>query len=487
MSAARDEHTMEALMNAISSPLFAELFFFGGIVLVSLFSLEWGVLVFLFLLPFVNISFLVFPLSHSAPLYILFFLLSSVFLIRGRLFVGLKRLKEREKPLLFACFAYLFFQSVSFLYHYAGVAEGDIPPSFSAFLLFVTGLLVFFLLVGLPIKRRLLLGAFFLGALVVSLLALAEFTGLFNFLRLAAEKMAVPVEQIEWGVSAGFTHKNVLGGYLALLLPSFLALWLAERGRWSLLFQSGYGIGFLLMLFALLASSSRGGWFGFGVGLLVFVFLYLFAERKALLDVVKTHPLRQCGNAFLVCMVFFIAGWGLGSGDEALRAFKNMDTLLHLSERTEEKNIKEMFESSRLLHLEQSALLAQEYPFSGVGAGRYPVVADVQRVSPDIRSLITLKNQNPHNYFLLILTEAGIFALLSFLFLLYFFLRRGAVLFFRSGLGRDEKLLVAGVISGITGYISTFMVDHTLGFTEMQFIFFAFVSLLFPEEHGEGK
>ena len=238
----------------------------------------------------------------------------------------------------------------------------------------------------------------------------------------------------------GMDHPNILGGTLAITLI-FVAYFLAKKKMlntkkeiWSsiLLF-----VFYFVALYALFFTFSRGAWIALAVGLLTLLISFIINKDKWILS-------------RLVALIFFSAILLV------IVAAPFRDLLMvriDSQTRLEQKSINE-----RLSYIDQAKNLSKNNLLTGVGIGNYSLAASFA----DNNKKAVWDYQPVHNVFLLILSESGIFSLLSFLVFLFFLMKNG------------RRELYAWAI--MTPLLVIMMVDHWL-FSLPYGVFFFFLLL----------
>jgi len=183
-----------------------------------------------------------------------------------------------------------------------------------------------------------------------------------------------------------FPHPNVLGGFLAILLPAFLLLFLAQKQK-NLFLLSSVLLGFV----ALTLAFSRTSWFvGFGLSLII---IGRFALRSRV----------KLSGKFLLSVfgIFLVFIFTLPYFIQRITSFSTTDS------------------HSLILRLKLTSsafLMFKSYPVFGVGPGNFlsflPRFFDLKET---IRWI-----QPVHNVFLLTLAESGILGLFFFLTLFFY-------------------------------------------------------------------
>ncbi|KKQ06180.1 MAG: O-antigen ligase-related protein, partial [Candidatus Moranbacteria bacterium GW2011_GWF1_36_4] len=272
-----------------------------------------------------------------------------------------------------------------------------------------------------------------------------------------------------------FSHPNVLGGYLAIvlllvvnfqfsifnfqsilnaliskfrnsdLIQNFrqkrISLWLTklEIGNYNYVLRL---TSYVLIFSGLVVSFSRSAWIVFAIG---FILLFLF-QREKRRELVK------------LAVVF------LGVGLIWLTAFSP----LFFSRIAGEERLEKKSFDDRSTYVLQSKEIIKENFWLGVGAGNYTkAVADKNPQKP------IWKIQPVHNVFLLVWSELGIIGLILFLGVLFFSVQTALRL-----------SLVSGIL--LSTFYFLFFIDHWLWTSHFGIIFFFLVLglIILSEKYG---
>ncbi|MGB1287396.1 MAG: O-antigen ligase family protein, partial [Aggregatilineales bacterium] len=212
-----------------------------------------------------------------------------------------------------------------------------------------------------------------------------------------------------------FGQPNPFGGFMGLLIPLVLMLLLAYLRRIYHQYQAGqrlsviqvipaatYGLSSVLMIAAIFASWSRGAWLGLIIALGVMLFVL---PRKL------WQSILLAGTLCILVATMWTAGLlpqsvtaRIASSTEEFFIF---DDVRGVTITPENYAVVE-----RLAHWQAALNMTREHPWLGVGLGNYEIVYEQYRLMAWQPPL-----GHAHNYYLNIFAEAGLFGLLSYLFL----------------------------------------------------------------------
>lgn len=204
-----------------------------------------------------------------------------------------------------------------------------------------------------------------------------------------------------------FGQPNPFGGFMGLLLPVSLMLCYGyakyyRAKRQNIAISLFYGIASLFLLLGLLASWSRGAWLALGISLFV---VFLAAPRAWLT--------RMRNIIGLLVLIITITGTGLLPTSITNRFASSFEDLFVLQDTAGVDIAPANYAViERLAHWQAAWNMAEHSPWLGVGLGNYEIA---------YRQFSLLNWPVPlghaHNYYLNLLSEAGIIGLLSYILL----------------------------------------------------------------------
>jgi hypothetical protein len=299
-----------------------------------------------------------------------------------------------------------------------------------------------------------------------------------------------------------FEQPNPYGGYLALILPLALALFLARwrwRDLWSLVTWGLAGLGLGLMSAALVMTWSRGAWLGFMAGAAVVIGAGFW--HRAFGDVTAgvlaglastglgTLWLLRTGRDWLLPPVLGVLA-GLGAGLGVAVAIRRRWAWLLLAwallfgtiflllggERLLPASISTRFTDflpylqftnvrgihvtdenfavvERLAHWEAALGMVRDYPLLGVGIGNYVPVYPAYALPGWDDPL-----GHAHNYYLHVAAETGVLGLAAYvLYLLAAFRHNWRALGARSG---NWQAMALGILGVLTAFVVHSVFDN---------------------------
>jgi len=204
----------------------------------------------------------------------------------------------------------------------------------------------------------------------------------------------------------GFDHPNIFAGVLVigLILAAYL---LAKKkvldSRTEVMESIFLFIFYFVSLFALFFTFSRAGWIAFGVGLLwLLVSLMIRRDRwilgrflalmffSAIMAIIVVYPYREL-----------------------------LQTRVNGVGRLEERSWQE-----RWTYMYQAKDIISDHWIFGVGIGNYTKVVEERAVAQEEKINNPWQYQPVHNVFLLLWSQSGIFALISFGLFLFFVIKK---------------------------------------------------------------
>lgn len=293
-----------------------------------------------------------------------------------------------------------------------------------------------------------------LAAALIAGACIQAATGLYQFIfRIGPDHFLILGQFMR--ASGVFQQPNPFGGFMGLALPVALslAIWAwsevpgASRRRWALMTWGLYYTGAALLIGAgLLASWSRGAWFGAVVG--VSVVLVLRSRRAAILSGVAT--LLLASMALLGTLSPAALPQPISDRLADVPAYFGLTDVLSQPVTDENFSVVE-----RIAHWTAAQRMWERSPWLGIGAGNYATVY------PEVR---LPRWEDPlghaHNIYLNVLGESGLLGLAAYLALwitvVVWVWRRS-----RSGaLGGAEKRWQAAVAIGVLGLVAHLSVHN---------------------------
>jgi tetratricopeptide (TPR) repeat protein len=239
------------------------------------------------------------------------------------------------------------------------------------------------------------------------------------------------------GFYSTFSQADICAGFLLLIFPLAVSLFLCEEGV-------GPGLFYFIISFvsggAMLLTLSRGGWIAGLLSLLVLLW-----------NVRRLGAIRIAGRGFLLLAFILLFAWGVNGWARSGREHSPVATVS-----AKAAAIMEHSDPSRLARLafwRGAVLMAGERPFLGSGLNSFG------RVYPRHQENGRYFSNYVHNFYLRCAAEVGIPALLLVLWLLAgIFLTLGRGL---SAAGRDKFVFaaMAGLISSLLASVFHVFVD----------------------------
>jgi len=453
---------------------------------ISLKDVKVGIYLLVFLTPIIDVFYYKLNVPYSSMLSVVFL---SVFL--GWLVHLLTRRDPRlvETPLNRPVMALggvtllsLAITSYKLRGYLIGLAtgSGDAPELglsvFRTAFILLCGCGFFFLFVNIVREKetlRSVLGFILAGGFVVGILGLVEYFGkvkAFCMMPVIVEKITVAPPS--GGLSATFPNPNILGNYTILLLGLILGLLFVSGGYrrrahpfflYPLSFILAFSLSFILF-FCLIFSVNRSGWFGFGFAL--FLGVLLMGRNKLL------HNFKEKLTSVAFVLYFLYAS--ISSTD--LLTDLDRGGLLRMDHVRGKAHVSSMLRSLRGERLRLWKLSVGDWlrhPVLGTGIGTYSYYQNGEYYGSARKGLHTGVSENPHNYYLWLLSEMGIVAFLCFGWVISRVFRHSFASI--KGEGRYWGFILTGMLCGLGGYLFALLGDHTLGFLPMQFVFWSFV------------
>ncbi|NTV28932.1 MAG: hypothetical protein HGA80_02505 [Candidatus Omnitrophica bacterium] len=428
-------------------------------------------------LTFISLCLLIFVLPASiggvsifSCLAILFFLLyktaeSRLAVIRGQAWWSTWKTEPSSVRLTLPLVCFV---AINFL----ATLWSDYPPqSRKAFVGKVLGHVFVYLAVrsavNTPRRLRILLNILCVSAVLISLDALFQLWSGHDLFKRAS--------LVEGRVSAAFNHPNGLGAYLVLALPLLYGSVILYCRYWrtrahSLLAAVMLGAGFCLSLTVMGLTYSRGAWLGLVVAAVSFMIFarnrlaVVFLVVAVLAFMVYVQILGAYRHVSLVsentpAATGTIVPWQNGdSGKEpgvALPALPQGEAQTLYSQDSIDKIYVRLVHmglggSDRLIYWRDAIKIVRDHPWTGTGLNTY--ANTIKKYNVD-------RGLYPHNGYLQMAAELGIFGLAIFLWFLF------AHMVYGVGAGRgmdpDTNLLWNTILAGFAGFLAHGFLDTT--------------------------
>jgi O-antigen ligase len=244
-----------------------------------------------------------------------------------------------------------------------------------------------------------------------------------------------------------FSIYMTLAGVLSLVLLATLPRLVLGRSRWW-----RFGLPWLLMLWALIVTYTRGAWIGFAAGVLT------------------VAAIVRRGRWALVAGLLVLVAAGLLAPPELRHRLLSMTD-------PEEAGVRE-----RVYMWRSGLVMWREHPVLGVGPGG--VKREYERYA--LPEAFKRRTGHVHNTPLQILVERGVLGLAAWLWIW--------VAFFRQGIGVlrrlpddavQERALVVGSMAAIVGFLVGGLSEYNFGDSEVVMVAWVIMALPFVVERGE--
>lgn len=233
-----------------------------------------------------------------------------------------------------------------------------------------------------------------------------------------------------------FNNPNILAEYLVMIIPLSVSLfWFSKKLSKKIIFLGTT----LIMVLALVLTSSRGGWIGFAFSALVFI---LLIEKRLLLSLIPI----TLGGLFLLPDTIINRILSIGNLADSSNAY-------------------------RITMWEITLDIIKDHWLAGVGFGHLPFK---QTFETYIRTMPTF---HAHNTYLETAAEMGIPGLVAFLLFLFVLFKYGIKELIRQD-DRYIRVMAAGALSGLAGVLFHGLVENILYLPRIIFTFWIMVSLV---------
>lgn len=302
-----------------------------------------------------------------------------------------------NNPILWALVAYLLISGLSLL-ETRNLADGFLEWFKGLFLLNFT---ILFL------HRFSDKTAFFTKGLIIGMMLLSYFSvilGFYQFMQITAN--ADVSHASSYAISGAFAHRNLYAEVLFMTLPfNIFGLW-QYQGVLKWLSAGGA----LLGLFIIVILMSRAVWLSVISGIMVMILVFGFVKVKEgqLGASLKKHwPLIwKNGLVFLSVVIAAVGVYSQVGSSEAFR--KQLVSIFQF-------NFTYGSIEQRINLWQKSLTIIQNNPFKGVGLGDW----ELNLLKQGNEGMLSANNktffQRPHNDYLWVFSESGVFALLAYL------------------------------------------------------------------------
>ncbi len=270
---------------------------------------------------------------------------------------------------------------------------------------------------------------------------------------------AIPGNVIPYGTMA---NKNLLAGIICLALPFGLYATLRFDRGWSI-------VGFLEVTFSfwvILLAQTRASWVALTLAAAVVIPSYIiWLFKSGLSSANRSQALKKLLAVAAVALLIVlgaITGSILRSGQSSILA-RVKSIITHQDNSSKE----------RLAVWSKSWQLFEQHPLSGVGIGNWKVVCPGLGMTRTSAERGDIYFQQPHNDYLWVLTETGVFGLAAYLlvFALAFWY---AIRVLRQSASHDEAIFVLLMLFAIV----CFMVDAFFSYPRERVELLTFATLI---------
>ncbi len=332
--------------------------------------------------------------TQDPSLLIQFLFITSFLLLAFSYFTFFKTkltiYNQSLKQFLVVCIFYLI---ISFLSVFNSPDVGNSLFIFSKQILFFIFFLAILLSNDLENKFVVFSRLITITSLILVLPAYYTFLELINL-----KKFEVPLST--YNLTSVFGHRNLFAQSILLCLPFVVNLLKIDRKYWRIL----GGIAYTLILFLIVILSNRTVW-------LAVVTIIFFIIGINLLKKKRKGFFHKFSLTFIVASALIV-----GLGYTVMEHYSEGSTFT--AHATESFNINKGSGKDRMELWKRTLFLAKEKPFTGIGLGRWNVemlkYGNTGLVSEDNNHIFY---QRPHNDFLWIASEQGIFSSLLYIIL----------------------------------------------------------------------
>ena len=247
-----------------------------------------------------------------------------------------------------------------------------------------------------------------------------------------------------YGITGVFAHKNLYSQILFLALP-FNIFGIYSLGRWWKMISF---INYVLIIFMIIAIMARSVWVATFIALFSSIVFLIIIDRKSLVAEINKNLLKPAIITILTIIVSITVIEAI-SGKNTFHEKGTIGT--HISEipKIESGNI-----YNRIVIWTSTLKMFSEYPVLGVGGGNWKIIIPKYGVDKKIIMPEKKRLQRPHNDFLWVLSENGIFGLITWLTILLISIIYLSKII-KASKNREERIFCSLMLFALIGY-STF-------------------------------
>lgn len=248
---------------------------------------------------------------------------------------------------------------------------------------------------------------------------------------------------LKFNWASPLVNPNLFAGFLLLILPLSINLFLYSK---NFLYLTSS----IIMTLGLFFTFSRGGWIGFLIAMIILILALVGLNIKKKL-------------AFIIIFLFIIITFTLGISwlfpashfVERMAFFKNLGDV-------------SFWDWERIYAWQASLDIIKDNPLTGIGPFNFEEIYPYYK--PEEAELILA---HPHNSFLDLAVSFGILALILFCVILFLFFQ----IFLKtiSKVKDDRRIIMIGILSGLTGFLVHNLVDSLLIVSPVIAVFFWFL------------
>ncbi len=287
--------------------------------------------------------------------------------------------------------------------------------------------------------------------------------------------------RISSDLASTLSNKNFFSEVLTLLIPStFLGLFQDERR-----FKALHFVAFLMCTLYIFLLSSLSCWIAISVSLLIVVVVFLFNSSTGIRAIKKSSVL---GFTFSILLLFSILAFVLVKfpiGKNLLFKFHSISNYISdpaLLDQNINSNNNSIFD--RLLMIRNSVRMIGDHPIFGAGLNNWKLLYTSYGVGgTEVINSGAMNFEHPHNDYLLIFSEQGVFGLIAYL-LFFFFVFKAWKRKWKDANGESRSFLIVILFSVVAFMImSCFSYPRSRIYTPILLMFY--ISLLFMKQEKE--
>jgi O-antigen ligase len=287
---------------------------------------------------------------------------------------------------------------------------------------------------------------------------------------------------ISSSLASTLSNKNFFSEVLVLFTPAVFYGIINDEKR----FRSIHIPAFILAVFYIILLTSVACWVAFFVSIAIVCFVFLMNRNADTLVVKKSTAIALTAITFILLAIGYLVfekvpvAKGLKFKAEMVTKYISDPALL---QQNASSNNNSVFD--RLLMIKNSLLMISDHPVSGVGMNNWKLFYTSYGIGgTEVINSGAMNFEHPHNDYLLIFSEQGVFGLLAYLLFFYFVLKAWRTKW-KNATSSDRTFLLVILFAIISFLIlSLFSYPRSRIYSSVLLMFY--ISLIFIKQDSEN-